>query len=74
MSRYDDMTVLYSTLLDTYTQIYEQLIIFMLMVLGSSFPQWIWNSGLYLLILKFKTALVEPIRTHWHVLRLPISE
>ena len=68
------MTVLYSTLLDTYTQIYEQLIIFLLMVLGSSSPQWIWNSGLYLLILKFKTALVEPIRTHWRVLRLPISE
>ena len=55
-----DMTVLYSTLLDTYTQIYEQLIIFLLIVLGSSFPQWIWNSGLYLLILKFKTTLVEP--------------
>ena len=54
------MTVLYLTLLDTYTQIYEQLIILLLMVLGPSLPQWIWNSGLYLLILKFKTTLVEP--------------
>ena len=54
------MRVLYSTLLDTYTQIYEQLIIFLLMVLGSSFRQWIRNSGLYLLILKFKTTLVDP--------------
>ena len=45
---------------DNYTQIYEQLIILLLMLLGSSFRQWIWNSGLYLLILKFKTTLVEP--------------
>ena len=54
------MTVLYSTLLDTYTQIYEELIILLLMVFGSSFRQWILNSGLYLLILKFKTTLVDP--------------
>ena len=55
------MRVLYSNLFpDAYTQIYEQLIILLLMVLGSSFRLWIWNSGLYLLILKFKTTLVEP--------------